>query len=729
MPSHPESSLEAGLVALKEGNYYAAITQLEPIASSQNQSNTCLQAKVGLVMAYARTGESLKAIALCENLISSSNSQVQEWAKRALEHLIKSQKRHRKAKNTETGFVPVNNSSQQKPQDSIPERNIDNRYVANTGFMSIRGSRKTEASSIYWRQARRAKVWQPLRKPNLMLSTLSMLLTAGTFISLFWVLQAILRFSMGLINLILDKLPYLKPLQLLYSDPSSLILVCLLVLIGLSPWLLDWLLASFYGQQQLSKEVLNTHSREAVRVIQRTYQQRHWPVVKLRILPMAAPIMLTYGNLPHTARIVVSQGLLDQLADDEIATIYALGLGQIDRWDFMVMSLVLLVTLPFYELYQQASAWGNKESQPIWNWMATGLTCLFYGIWCLLTGTALLHSRFRLYYSDRNAAEITGNPNGLIRALLKIAIGVADDIKNQQHTCRQLESLNILAPISYQQSLSLGSMANHLPFESFFMWENFNPYRRWFTINNSHPLMGDRIQRLCQIACHWHLETELHLTGQESCPVKPQSFLLQISPWLGIPLGFVLAGLFWIIWQTAFALHLLNLKWIYDDWSFVTGFLMIGFSIGTVMRINAFFPDIKPLTLQTDYYLPNLLSDPTVLPIDSVSVRLVGKLLGRRGISNFLAQDLTLESNTGLVKLNHIPWLGQPINPQEWIGRQIIVTGWLRRGATPWIDIQTLETQTGKTINSPHPIWSTVLAVAALAWGAYIVLTAQSVPI
>ncbi len=129
--------------------------------------------------------------------------------------------------------------------------------------------------------------------------------------------------------------------------------------------------------------------------------------------------MLTYGNLPRTARIVVSQGLLNQLGDDEIATIYALGLGQIHRWDFFVMSLVLLVTLPFYELYQRASAWGNNGQQPIWRWTATGLSCVCYGIWCLLTGTALLNSRFRLDYSDRHAAEITGNPNGLIRALLK----------------------------------------------------------------------------------------------------------------------------------------------------------------------------------------------------------------------------------------------------------------------------------------------------------------------
>ena len=64
MPSHAKMSLEAGLVALKQGNYQTAIAHLEPVASSQGNSNATLQAQVGLVMAYARSGEAPKAIAL-----------------------------------------------------------------------------------------------------------------------------------------------------------------------------------------------------------------------------------------------------------------------------------------------------------------------------------------------------------------------------------------------------------------------------------------------------------------------------------------------------------------------------------------------------------------------------------------------------------------------------------------------------------------------------------------
>ncbi|MEH2288459.1 M48 family metallopeptidase [Nostoc sp.] len=753
MPSHAKPSLEAGLVALKQGNYQTAIAQLEPIASIQSNATASLQAQVGLVMAYARTGEVPKAIAISQNLIKSNNPQVQEWATRALEHLTKRKKPEQESKKIETGFVAFENSTPDStpvtsPETPTLEEKPNNDRVIETksddipamvplaklkatlaplppptplsGFMgSVTRTQAKLFGVIYWRQAQRARAWQPLRKPKLIPLRL---LSAGTFIALFWTIREILKLALGLINQTLVKLPYLEPIQLLYYDPTRLLLIVLVILIAVSPWLLDLLLANLYGQREFPKDVLNTHSREAVRVLQRCCQQRHWPLPKLRILPTAAPILLTYGSLPRNARIVVSQGLLEQLADDEIAIIYATQLGHIAHWDFAVMSLLLLVTLPIHQLYQQVSKLGDKISAKIWRWPVTILASLIYGIWCLLTGTTLWLSRLRLYYSDRIAAEITGNPNALIRALLKIAIGIASDIQKQEHTSWQLESLNLLTPVSYQQSLSLGTIASNLSFESFLKWDTANPYRRWFTINNSHPLMGDRLERLCQIARHWHLDTELHFASVPS-KVKRQSFLLQVAPWLGIPLGVLFAAFVWLTWQLAFTLKFLNLKWIYEDWSFITGCLLIGFSIGTVMRINSFFPDIKPATIQTDDSLPNLLADPSALPIDSVSVRLVGKLLGRQGTSNSLAQDLILQSSVGLVKLHHISWLGQSVNHQELIGRQIIVTGWFRRGATPWIDIQTLETQSGKTIHSPHPIWSIFLAVAAQAWGAYIFLT------
>jgi Zn-dependent protease with chaperone function len=747
MPSHAEPSLEAGLFALKQGDYQKAIAQLQLVANSQGNDSTGLQAKVGIVMAYGRSGKISQAIALCQTLTQVDTPQVRDWAERALQQLTNHQKAAKERKKTETGFVPFENSSQssqssqstnsatisseQKLQDKpkeTPKNNVatvpssPHTYpdrVQGSGVLGGFSREQVKSPPIYWRHAGRAKVWQPLQKYKVLPLRL---LSAGTFIALFWVMREMLQLAMGLINHILYKLPFLEPLQFLYRDPTQLLLLVLVILTGVSPWLLDWLLANFYGQRYLPKDTLNMHSRESVRVLQRYSQQRGWQLPKLSVLPIAAPMAMTYGNHPRNARIVVSQGLLEQLADDEIATIYAGQLGHITYWDFVVMSLVLVVTLPIYRLYQLISEWGDSISNRFLRGMVSIITSFIYVIWCLLSGTGLWLSRLRVYYSDRLAAETTGNPNGVVRGLLKIAIGVARDVEKQEQTSWELESLNLLTPMGYQQSLSLGSIAGHISFDSFVMWDYLNPHRRWFTINNSHPLIGDRIEHLCKIARHWHLPNEVHVESQKPLKVKPQSFLLQIAPWLGIILGFLSAGLIGLFWHIAYTVKWLNLKWIYDDWSYITGCLLIGFSIGTVIRMNPFFPDIKTGNVQTDERLPSLLANPTALPIDSIKVRLVGKLLGRQGVANSLAQDLILQSNTGLVKLHHVSWLGQTVNPQDLIGRQITVTGWFRRGATSWIDIQSLQTQNGKTINSPHPIWSTVLAVAAQGWGAYILL-------
>lgn len=728
MPSHPEPSLEAGLSAVKQGDYQSAIATLEAVAEGVGNSNIGLQAQIALVVAYTKSGNIPKAIALCETLTQSQNPEVQQWANRTLEQLTLPRKG-----SDVTSLMPFEQDKGTQGQKDTGNREAFELLSKGAGgeitpssgsspsspLPSPANYEKPKPLTIHWRQATRAKTWQQKQKLNLILFRLLM---AGTFLALFWVIRELVVLVMQFLNTILVKLPYLDPIQLLYVNPTSLLLLVLLILIGVSPWLLDRILTDFYGQRELERDTLKRYSQEAVQILQHHCQRQGWQLPKLAVLPLESPLILTYGNSPRTARIVVSQGLLEQLADDEIATLYASQLGHIIHWDFVVMSLILLITIPIYKVYQSFYQCADRTTVRIWRWVVSIMASIAYVVWCLLTGTALWLSQLRLYYSDRLAVDITGNPNGLVRALLKIAIGIAGDIQKQEHTSWQLESLNIVAPVGYQQSICLGSIAHNTTFESFLMWDYLNPYRWWFVINNTHPLIGDRLQRLLSIARYWHLETELNLENQQPLRVKGQSFFIQIAPFLGISIGGVFATLIWLIWQTAYALKFLNLKWIYGDWSFMTGCFLIGFSIGILVRINSFFPDIKLSTTQTDDRLPNLLSNPAALPSDSTSVSVVGKLLGRRSTSYCLGQDFILQSSTASVKLHYIWWLGKQINPQDLIGRQITVTGWLRRGATPWIDVQTLQTHSGTTIYSPHPIWSTVVAVATEAWGTYILL-------
>ncbi|MGL5926055.1 hypothetical protein, partial [Chroococcidiopsis sp.] len=65
-------------------------------------------------------------------------------------------------------------------------------------------------------------------------------------------------------------------------------------------------------------------------------------------------------------------------------------------------------------------------------------------------------------------------------------------------------------------------------------------------------------------------------------------------------------------------------------------------------------------------------------------------------------------------------------DPIDLIGRHVILTGWFRRGATAWIDIEILRTQAGKTITSSHQGWSISLAIAATIWGVYVIVKGGS---
>ena len=173
-----------------------------------------------------------------------------------------------------------------------------------------------------------------------------------------------------------------------------------------------------------------------------------------------------------------------------------------------------------------------------------------------------------------------------------------------------------------------------------------------------------------------------------------------------------------------------QLAWMYGDWWLVLGCIPIGVSIGILMRINASFPELNASML-TSTSLPDLLANSDLLPVPSLPLRIQGKLIGRRGISNWLGQDLMLQLPIGLVKLHYVSWFG-PVgdllfrpspSPTELIDRHLFTTGWFRRGATAWIDIDILQTQGGKISRSGHPVWSTLLAIAATALGVYTLLT------
>lgn len=818
MASIPNPSLDAGLAALNQGNYSVAIAHLEGVRETELDESLVSRATHELVTAYRQNGDIAKAIALCQYLTQDPDFKLREWGTRSLDEL---NAQYPSASDStgfsafddgaatanptvtdSTGFVAFDPTPTQpkKPQtnkpSTIPQRlvnstkrlfsNTQTRHSAQTPDSSPTTSSTqlparykappTPHPSIFtprprWRNSGRAQNWSPLKKLKFTRLGFVEIVSAIAF---FWVLRFFLQFVAGTINNILVKLPFLEPIQLFYRDPVQTLAIVLLLLLIASPWLIDVLLKQFHGFEPLTLTQLSSQNPEASQVVQRLCRKQRIPIPKLGILPTDAPVALTYGNLPRTARIVVSEGLLAQLADDEIAAIYAGQLGHIIHWDFVLMSLgVIVIQIP-YIIYWQVAQWGEQLPSLIqsrWHsypqfltsiiFAITGVVAVFsYASYWLLRLPLLWFSRARVYYSDRFAVETTGNPNGMTRALLKIALGISEDIQISRATSSLLESFDLFLPVGYRQAMPFSTCSPQTPFEDVLTWDCANFYRDRLIISASHPLIGERLAMLSRYAKFWKLDTELDLPALTP-PLRSNKArfsklvntykalpILQSAVLYGLVLGIALRSLFWMIgkiseqfgiWQLIWMYRThpgaagLNIRqslwqaiWVYKTEPFLNACILIVFALSIFLWINRYFPDIKPSTVQTQPNLGNLFENPTALPADTQPIQLSGKLLGRGSLLNGLGQDLILQTATGLVRLHYSSFFGpvgnllhQSPRPSDLVDEQVTVTGWFRRGATPWIDVETLRPQGGKVILANYPIWITLLAVIAAFWAAY----------
>lgn len=765
--SNAVSEVEVGLAALQRGDYTESIARLEA-TSLPSDHPLAARAQMGLVVAYAKQGQSLQAATLCQSLCQSSNSQLREWATRTYDNLVKRYPYLEQTASTGdepspepetdlTGFTPLETSSNRASHFARSERNSSVQPLPTSGVATPPTSPpplesaalpSVDASSPIppaeapayqptWRQAERATRGQSLGKVK---QARFWLVHLGTAIALFWVLRELLYQVKLAYCTTLVKIPFLDFRYTIFHRPTWIVLVFLAIAWIGSRWILDALLKGLYGLEPLSLSQLRTHSPEAAQSLQAFCHQRRLPLPTLGVLPIAAPMAFSYGGFPRIMRTVVSQGLLEQLADDEIATIYAHEIGQIANWTVPLMSLVTVVTQIPYTLYWQITEWGKHQASPIVRFATASVATISYTVYGLIRWVALWLSRQRVYFSDRTATELTGNPNGHIRALVKLAIGTAREVQKRGSTPYLLEGFDLLTPLGYPMATTVGSVYAHAPLEAVLDWERINPYRHWLSINHSHPPTGDRLQLLTLYARHWKLEPELHFGSAPAMTSRQRltgrqwrSLLSQAAPFLGFLLACGGAVVFsWVGWW-AFKQQNYQLSWLYRDQALITGLPLIGFSLGTLLRLNRFFPDHPLLAIgarqpEPSTSLVTLLKNPATIPLDSPAVCLSGKILGRADVGNVLSQDLLLQTDTGIIRLHWTSRWGpvgnlfpQPTHPSDLLNQEVVITGWFRRGAVPWIDIRSLQTARGQISYSDHPNWSAILAIVLAILGALII--------
>jgi Zn-dependent protease with chaperone function len=486
----------------------------------------------------------------------------------------------------------------------------------------------------------------------------------------------------------------------------------------LSPFLMDLTQSWLYQTRWVELAEVESHSPETARVIRQVCQQKNLKTPRLGIINDQNPTAFTYGSLPNSARLVVSQGLFTYLDDDEIATVYAHELGHIVHWDFAVMTIASTLVQICYLIYSTARRLGRGGGDSkIKDAMQTAalVAYIFYFV-----GTYLLLylSRTREYFADHFAAETTGNPNGLSRALVKIAYGILEEGSRSKEPSRLIEGTRALGIYDPKAAASTGTAyriaSDTQKIGRVFLWDMFNPWAWWMELNSTHPLTGKRVRALSTYAEQLGLPTEFDMgrvIGEGKTLSKNKlygNFFLDVvlygAETIGLLVGIVIATILWTS----------NSPWVFAA-------PLIGVGIGMIIKALVMFPDYKQAPA-TD--ILTLMSDPYASPLRGQPAKLEGLLIGRGDAGYQFGSDLKIQDRSGMLYLRYASRFG-PIGNflfgmkrvQSLLGQQVGAVGWFRRGIAPWMDLIQLQSENGTIVNSYHRFWSFILGGGLIILG------------
>ncbi|MGM0456658.1 MAG: M48 family metalloprotease [Cyanobacteriota bacterium] len=768
-PRPPRSAgqlLKLGLAQMQRGESQAAIASLQQVCRLSPHAVQQFKAQRALVSLYRKTGQDPEAIALCQDLCQHPHPKVQTWASQKLQQLTPSAPEPPPSE--ALGFIPLDNPPEASPPSQRevyrpqsnspppPEPELAFTLLDHTAAEApsppdpeppssneTSESPPTPASTENWRDKplERPQERRSLKPPPLgRLRGLEVLTAILLFLSISLPLHGLLT----AINELFVRTRLFRPVQAFFNNYNGQIALLLILCTAISPWLLDAIGRLNWGSRSFSLTQLGTFSPEAKQALRQLCRKQNIAIPELRLIADDAPILFSYGTLPRYARLAISRGLLNRLNSEEIAALVIAELAHIRHQDILALSGFLAILQLPYSLYLQSSRLGDwlrdrasKSSQSALVilyqagfWLAALVASLSYGLFKLWRYPIFALSRLRHSYGDRLALEMSGDPNGLTRGLLSLAQAIGEYRRQHPEGGTLYESWEALTPLGDREAQVSGQLLHHDAPETLLSWHLKSPYAPWLNLNQTHPLLGRRLYRFHRCAEFWQVSPLLN--WPDATPVKPHIrtpglFRLQGAPFFAtaIGIGFAIAPALigWI--DRLFGLRYVG--WLYTDrWWLLLGLTMGGFAIGTVLRFNAFFPDLKPNLYHQNPDWQKWLTNPQALPIDSLPVKLSGRLRGRTGTANWLGQDLVLDLNNWQIPLHLSSRFGplgdllpQPLRPLEACEQEVVVTGWFRRGVTPWIDVDQIQCSQGETPPNGHPVWSIIVVLLCAVWGAY----------
>jgi hypothetical protein len=349
-----------------------------------------------------------------------------------------------------------------------------------------------------------------------------------------------------------------------------------------------------------------------------------------------------------------------------------------------------------------------------------------YACYALSQFVVLCLNRVREYYADHYSAEVTHAPGDLSSALVKIAYGLvraegqyeesmktgSSSAKSQWRREHRLGGSIALMGISNVHSGAAIALSGVDPqaASAVMQWDLVNPWSRVYELQSTHPLTALRIRLLNQEAAASGHVSEYHLPDDQKIRwgrTFPIELFLWAAPWL---CGFCLFTLSWI------GRPLAKLGFRFPPK--LVPVLLIALGITWVLRIAYRYRGRRQAT-----NVGTLIQDMGVSQMQPRAVRLEGVIVGRGVPGAFWSPDLVLRDSSGIIFLLYrqsIPFARfffAISEAENYIGQQVTLEGWFRRGVRPYVEMSKIIGPDGRTHRTYSRWIQLVLATAAAVTG------------
>ena len=507
----------------------------------------------------------------------------------------------------------------------------------------------------------------------------------------------VLVFLYGILTLVLITTTLYTPLTPLAALLIGIVIVSLQFIFG--PYITDLVLRWFYKMSWIKYDSLPQDLANFIRKTSTNYRMK---APRMGMINDGAPNAFTYGHTPNNARIVLTQGIIDLLNEDEIEAVVAHEIGHAKHWDMLVMTAAQLVPLVLYYLYRtmiSTRKGGDSKGEGPQLAIAIGS----YILYIISQYIVLWLSRTREYYADRFAGEATKSPNSLASGLVKIGYGLAGKQSRKERGKKSerkpgLEAVGALGIFdpksgvglvtssisSVTAAKSMGDEIDKQTLKGAMKWDMWNPWAKYYELHSTHPLIANRIIHLSRQSESLGKAPYIRFDAR-----RPESYWDEFF----VDIFIRLLPAFAFIGFLAAALASKEMALI------GAGISSAGFAslIKTNFSYRArLFPEMA---------ISSLLKKVKVSGVRPVPCTVKGTVIGR-GIPGLIwSEDFIMQDETGIIFLDY----RQPIPLWDFFfgllrrgrfdGKEVEVTGWYRRAPIPFLEMKSMKAENEKVRN------------------------------